>query len=358
MRSIKSAVVFLAKTLGIAAAAFLGNAWAGPADPSVSAELNVINAEVTYSRPAAKQEEALITYAAYRLTVWNNSTNVLNRIYLNATAANVNGTDPVLFDDPPLADIAASAYTCSGFNASTLNCTTSLSIPPGGSTSFVVVARAPADGQKIRIVWSAGGHEGNGQGNGCCAVTGPAAETTLIDATSGTFTTNAQSFIKNTGGKLFTGDRWITRAEDPITTLVIIPGFNTEPYDLGQISETPSTDPNCAAQGRFTTCYQSFISVPRVDFSQGSGSPTNFFTIVVRLDSAVINRTTKIDDVDVRYDGESVYMCGNTFPEQYPCIVDRRVLRNQNSVENYTSDLKNDYQWTIKHFRNGGYAFF
>ena len=337
---------------------FPGSASAGPTDPSVTASLEAINKEVTYRRPAAKQEEALVTYAAYELRLENFTTNSLNRIYVNATAENIGGTDPVYFDS--LAGIAPGAYTCTGFNSSTLSCETNLSVPPGEYASFIVVARAPSDGSQIKITWSAGGHEGNGQGNGCCAITGDPATTTLIDPTSGSFTYNAQSFIKNTGGKLFTGDRWITKANDPITTLVVIPGFSSAAYDLGRIAEEENTGESvmCSAQGHFTKCYASSITLPNVNFKPNGDPPTDFMTIVVRVDSSVSNAGTKIEDVLVKYDDVPVFPCGSTTPEIYPCIVDRRIIRNKNSVENYTSDLKDDLQWTIKHYKNGRYAFF
>src|SRR4029453_244524 len=151
------------------------------ADPSVSATLVPINTVVTLSRPAGNPNASLVTYAAYRLTVTNRTTNDLNRIFLNATASNVGGTDPVLWDS---SIIGVSPDPCVGYGTSTLSCETNISLPPGGgSVTFIVIARAPKNGSQIRIDGSAGGHEGNGGGNGCCGIP-VTASTTLIDPTT------------------------------------------------------------------------------------------------------------------------------------------------------------------------------
>jgi hypothetical protein len=372
MRSLKSMVLFVAGTLGaVIAAALSSNAFALPQDPSVTAKLVPLagNEEVTLSRPATNQSEALITYAAYQLTITNNTTNALNRVYLNATANNVGGVDAVKFDSS-IIDVPSDP--CTGYGTATLSCRTSVSLAAGGGTfSFIVVVRAPSTGQQIKIDWSAGGYEGSGVGNGCCAVTGDPALTNLVDPTTNpSYTTQVKTFLKNSGGRLFTGDRWITKPFDPITTLVVVPGF-TAAYDLGQIKEDPATDQalDCATQAHFLVCYQSDISLPKVDFSKDAEGaaipPTNFLTIVLRIDSSMIKPGTKIEDVKLYYVDEKdplkvpnpVYQCTYgtdlTQPTNPPCW-NKRVQYKRN-VEGWTSELDKDFEWEFKHFKNGSW---
>jgi hypothetical protein len=334
---------------------------AAPHDPTITVTLEAINDSVTLSRPASNPAEALITFAAYRLTVTNNAASALNRIFLNAVANNIGGTDPVVFDS-----VIGPSSECAGFGTTTLNCDTSISLAPrGGTTNFIVVVKSPATGTQIQIQWVAGGREGSGGGQGCCGTSGTAT-TNLIDATTNiSFRENAQSFIKNTGGLLFTGDRWITKPADPITSFVEIPAGFFAPFALGQVHEQEvSGAPDCATQAHFLKCYESGINIPSVDFSNGGtvSPPSNFWRIVIRIDSSVIKRGTRIEDVLVRYVDDSttvspVPLCATTSPETYPCITIRKHYRNK-SVEGWTKDLDGDYELQFKHFKNGSWTLF
>jgi len=373
--------VFIAGLVGLSASAF------AQSDPEIGPTLEPIPMQVTLSRAATSSGnnkggtgEALDTFAGYKLTITNGSTNNLNRIYLYATASNQGSptpTKPVLWDSTSLPE--ANQNECTGFGTSILTCRTSLSIPPGGTATFIVVAKAPTAeaqevvGQNIRVVWTAGGYEGNGQGNGCCGFSSETS-TALIDPAFNTdYLFRTLTYVKGTGGTIFTGDQYITKSPtagfpgDAIATRVVIPGLNlTSGDNKGFIGEASGSGPDCSTSRRLKRCHSSTITIPNVDFSLGGTvSPTNFLDILVRVDSSEIPSGTSIDSIQVTYDVDDVgstlpvpvYMC-NVLPNTYPCIVDRKELTGPSSWPGYTKDLKGDFQWLIRHFKNGRYDLF
>jgi hypothetical protein len=365
------------KALLAVSAAIASTAALGQADPRILVSLTPINSEVTLARPS-NTGPSLSTLAAYTFTITNTSTNQLNRLYLrNAVAKTAEGMD-VLWDSVNGIDPAA----CTGFGTSTLNCDTTLFAGAnGGTASFIVVAQAPSAGSRIVVTYSGGGYEGNGVGNGCCANPGVDAVTFLVDSTTDNKVNNrAQSYLKkNSTSTLFTGDRYIAKTADQVTTFVSVPAFDgtttnsslQASYGLGVISEAPNPDANCTTAQRLSNCYTSDLSIRNglgneIDFRQKDGSgnplpvetnpPSNFLTIVLRLDSSAIRRGTTVESVALIYTDETVtnrpvLSCADN-PNYYPCWTERKVYRGGNR------DFKDDFEWTIRHYKNGRYGLY
>lgn len=326
------------------------------ADPDISRQVTAIPETVTLSRPAPQGGEALLTFAGYLLKFKNNTPGELNRIYFNADAFNTNSSEIVNFD-------SSNIPNCTGFNTASLRCQTTISLAPGEEREFFVVARAPASGTSIRVVWTAGGSEGKGKGVGCCGTSGTATTTLIDPATNEDFKVRTKSFVKSSGGTLFTGDRSITKTSDQFTTRVRVDPFASVDYAIGSILETvvdpldavpDPLDADCANGARFVKCFRSEVSLPNVIY--GLVTP-GFLTFVLRIDSSVIKPRTLIESVQIKHDGEPVSMCDNTSPAVYPCITERKHYKNK-SVQGWTKDLNEDFEWTIKDDGNGVFQFF
>lgn len=341
-RAFVKEAVLVGALLGISAAAF------AQADPGIGPRLVPAPESVTLSRPGTP-EETLVTYAGYVLTFKNDTTNGLNRIYFYADAFNTNSSEVVKFDSSNLP-------ACTGYDTASLRCQTSISLAPGEQREFFVVVRAPASGTSIRIEWTAGGSEGKGVGVGCCGTSGTATTTLIDPSTNEDFKVRTKSFVKSSGGKLFTGDRFVTKTSDQFTTKVDVDAFTSAAYAIGSIVETV-VDPlntDCVNAARFVRCFRSEINLPNVDYRVGL---PGFLTFVLRIDSSVIKPKTMIEAVQIKHDGVPVSLCANTSPADYPCITERKHYKNK-SVPGWTKDLNGDFEWTIKNDKNGVFEFF
>lgn len=379
--------VFLAGLLGVSASAF------AQADPKISVtfdnttvqKLTLVDNVPTFVPVKLDQvtlsRDGLDTYAAYDLTITNNTTNALNRLYFTATVTNTGGTDNGTFETYYYT--APSAFTCSGFPVtdattgvttrySTLSCTSNISLNPDtGYTSqkVTIVVKSPTTGTKLTVNIAAGGYEGNSQtGEGCCA-TNRVASTSLVDAvTDVSYTLQAVTFVKGeTGGQIFTGKKAITASTDPFATVVNAGIFTSAQYDIGSIQETVvKADPgtNCRSGNRFKSCYVTAVSLPNVSYPAITNTSDNLCTrpdllkVVMRIDSSLIkgNPTPDLTQIRVFYtpDGATtkspVYDCSST--SGLPCICSRDQWTDKNAT-GYTVDLKNDIDLTIVNNKNG-----
>jgi len=97
-------------------------AW-GQADPQISIVVVPTPDKVTLSRGS------LDTFAAFRVTFANGARSALNRVFLNGTATNFGGTDPVVYDS--FIAITTPTDTCEvGSTPNTVSCSLT-SLAPG-----------------------------------------------------------------------------------------------------------------------------------------------------------------------------------------------------------------------------------
>jgi hypothetical protein len=388
--------VFIAGVLGVSATAF------AQADPKIAVTFDnttvqKLQSDASYASVKLDQvtlsRTDLDTFAAYDLTITNNTTNALNRLYFTATVTNTGGTDNGTFETYYYT--APSAFSCSGFPVtdtagnttrySTLSCTSNISLNPDGSyisQKVTIVVKAPTTGTKLTVNIAAGGYEGSSQtGQGCCA-TEKVAFTSLVDATTDatmSYTLQAITFVKSeTGGRIFTGKKAVTVAADPFATDVNAAPFTSAKYDIGSIQEVaiPATSgSNCKAGNRFKICYLTAVSLPNVVYSDTTTpiTPANVcarndvLKVVMRIDSSLIkgNPTPDLTQIRVWYKADptttepnpvkdQIYDCGVS--NKLPCICNRYQWTNR-FANGYTPDLKNDIDLLVGNDKNGALEF-
>lgn len=357
MRSLNSVLC------GLFAAVISSSAAVAASDPSVNTVVTPVpgNEQVTLSRAGtSKQNLPLVTYAGYLATMTNGATNTLNRVFLTGTASS-DGTDTVAFDS------SIPAGLCSAGTAPNMVTCSLASLPPGTvSPPLIVVFKAPTTGSQIRFDWTAGGFEGNGVGTGCCSQTG-FATTSLVDPTSDPlFKTTAKTFVKTTGGKVFTGDEAITTSGDGWSTIVDIPGFASSPlgaYTLATIAENQLSQ-SCAPYALANGCFTSELTIP--------GSFVAGLAITIRWDKSFFNLAgTHPADVKLFYQhlptdtAVQVNLCSfdlanlpagvTTAPSSgKPCMpVAPRILKSQDTS---VKDLVGDLEFKVNALDNGKYA--
>jgi hypothetical protein len=380
--------VFMAGLLGVSTAAFAQQ------DPKINVTFDnttvqKLQADATFTTVKLDQvtlsRTDLDTFAAYDLTITNNTTNALNRLYFTATVTNTGGTDNGTFETYYYT--APSAFTCSGFptaagaRSSTLSCTSNISLNPDtGYTSqkVTIVVKAPTTGTKLTVNIAAGGYEGNSQtGAGCCA-TNKVAFTSLVDATNDatqSFTLQAVTFVKSeTGGRIFTGKKAVTVGTDPFATDVNAAPFTSAKYDIGSVQELaiPAVaGSSCKAGNRFKSCYLTAVSLPNVVYSSTTSpiTPGNVCTrddvlkVVLRIDSSLIkgNPTPDLSQIRVLYKAdpaegnltpakEPIFDCG--VASSLPCICKRYQWTDRNAP-GYLPELRNDIDLEIRSNKNG-----
>ena len=355
MRSLKS--VFLC----VAAVVISGVAFAA-VDPQVPIDVKAVagNEQVTLSRLAGKLGVPLVTYAAYRATITNNAASALNGVYLTGEAVNVGGSDAVIYDSA----IVPSGSCVVGNTSNKVVCALGSLAPRGGSVDFIVVFRAPINGTRIDFNWRAGGFEGGSGGTSCCVVTSTASTTLIDPATSDIFKVNTTTFVKTSGGTLFTGSEAITTSGDGWSTTVEVPQFTSTPlgfYTLATIKEVSSVDDNtlaCPAYALSSTCFASELTIP--------GEFTGLLKITIRWDKAFFNLgSTKPADVPLYYTGSllpppvsypwKLLLCGTTGPSPgIPCLDGPpKILK---SADTSLKDLWGDLQFKVNARDNGKYT--
>jgi hypothetical protein len=344
-------------------------AW-GQADPRISIVVIPTPDKVTLSRPADKILP-LDTFAAFRVTFENGARSALSRVFLNGTATNFGGADTVVYDS----FIATNpGDTCAvGSAPNTVSCSLA-SLEPGASTEFIVVFKAPMNGARIDFNWTAGGSEGQGGGQGCCSQTG-LAQTTLVDPTTDpSFKTEAKTFVRPTGGTLFTGSEAITTSSDGWSTTVVVPNFTSQAFTVGTIKEVSSADTTppspplaCPSYATSSTCFASTLVIPGAFAS---------LEIKIRLDKTLFSLgRTKPETLSLRYTGDGPPPSGTFYPHTLqlcsqdattfslpisamplagrPCLSEPpKVLPNNHPIK----DLRGDLEFNARARDNGRYA--
>lgn len=267
MRNFRSIAPCLAMVLGFSTSTLVPQVASAQSDPKVNIRVDATPEMVTLSRPAGKDAKLpLETYAAYLVTIENKTTNTLNRVFLRGTATNTGASDTIFYDS--YVSTKAEDKCEVGTEPNQVTCTLQ-SLQPGVATQFIVVYKAPMKGSQINFSWTAGGFEGNGVGNGCCAKS-DVARTPLVDpSTDPSFQTQARTFVKpDTGGTVFTGSEAITTSTDGWTTIVLVPSYLSQTFTTAQISEFSNTDISppvtlaCPSYSTNSTCFASTLSIP------------------------------------------------------------------------------------------------
>lgn len=289
--------------------AFVATGRAAPSDPGVVPSVVAVPAQVTLARGGGPDGLSLVTYAAYLVTIANNTTNTLNRVFFNAAAVNVGSSEALAFQGT--VPVAAG---CIGIGTAQLECSLS-SLGPGASTSFHAVVTAPASGTRIDLNWTAGGFEGNGVGNGCCSKSGTASTALVDPATDSSFQTSMTSFVLPGGGTFFTGAEAVSTTADGWTTIVRVPAFTSLPQTTAAVAESRSAE-SCAPYA--LACFSTALTIPGTFDLQP-------LEIILRWDSAYFKLGgTKPADVKLFYDASPrVPPAGTLYPHQLRlCTVD------------------------------------
>jgi hypothetical protein len=340
-------------------------AWS-QADPRISIVVEPTPDKVTLSRGS------LDTFAAFRVTIGNGARSALNRVFLNGTATNFGGTDAVVYDS--FVAITTPTDTCAvGSAPNTVSCSLT-SLAPGASTDFIVVFKAPMNGTRIDFNWTAGGSEGQGGGQGCCSEPG-LAQTTLVDpSTDPSFKTEAKTFVRPTGGTLFTGSEAITTPSDGWSTTVVVPNFTSQAFTVASIKEESSADTTppspplaCPSYATSSTCFASTLLIP--------GTFTSL-QIKIRLDKTFHSLgRTKPETLSLQYTGDGPAPPHTPYPHTLqlcsqdaatfglpisamplagrPCMSEPpKVLPNGYAIK----ELRGDLEFNVRARDNGRYA--
>jgi hypothetical protein len=277
MSFLKSALI------AVAAALLSTSTLAAPKDPYIGPTVTPVPDEVTLRREVVGGE-TLDTSASFKLVLNNKSTNELSRVFLEGTATVVGSASAVAtYDGHLLTDSGSlTGVTCTSTTVGTatkVRCDFAGALGGNDSVELYVIFKAPTAGDKISFAWQAGGDEGKSQtGKGCCVATGTAV-TGLVDPTNNpSYKKNAQTFLRPTGGILFTGDQAKSTRGDPWSTKVVITeGTGIDYIATIQESESPASD---ACGTSVPTC---FISTLDID-----GTFANFLKITLRRDVSTI----------------------------------------------------------------------
>jgi len=324
MRCLKSAL--------FAVALVLGTAPVHAADPNVASIVTAVPSVVTYSRVSPV---VLTTYAAYEISITNNSTNVLNNVRVEGLTDVVDSTENATF-------VTSIGLACSTTNAPQTAITCPIGqLRSGGSTSFVVVFKAPTAGTSIRFDWTHYFSEGAND-NGAHNDTNTGTAFTQL----GTPTSTEVKTFALPGNSFFTGVTGVPSAADPFTTKVTVPA-----YAKAEVVESTFTA-NCT---NFLTCWQTDLTIP------GTFSP--YLTVVVSQDKENIKPGTKIGSVVLRYQYFDVnnvlqtYIVGDcaspTTPltNGLPCIASSVYYKK--GTPGWTAELDGDFVWTLISLKNG-----
>jgi len=371
--------VFIAGLLGLSVSAF---AAAGDLVTTVTRASD----KVTYYRPAQKNTEELITFAAFKVRIENRSTNTINDVVF--TAASFVGIDYQYIgqDGPPPPDLPDGTVTDRvALYDSTLG-TTACSVDgamyqvrcsfrqlkAGDFREFTLYFRAPAASSVPLVVdpidptkYSASDYVGlDGQTLYAEGPNGPSSPNNSKDdwlavliplGTEDPFVLN--SAVPQRGGKFFTGFGGVPVEVDPFATTIAVPASSGN--STAAIVEGEATTASCL--NFLNSCYKSQITVPGV-----FPSP-NYLTIILRLDYSTIKPGVRIESITLKYlpdDAnendlgayETIGLCGSNGPlNDIPCIKSRTEYK-----KNYkpNSDLSGDFEWELINTKNGRIQFF
>lgn len=346
----------LAVLAALAASALLcGPAMAG--NPLVAVTVTAIPTTVTFSRPALTRP--LTTYAAYEISVANNSTNTLNNVRFTG-ATSVQLGSPVARSAPFRESIGAA---CSATDATltSITCAIGQLRGGGGSIKFIAIFDSPAIVDVLkpcpaascdqinfatRTFYSEGGNDSGG-----------AAHTDTTDLSVSTelgtpTTTVVRSFVPSGGGQFFTGIDGVPRAGSPgspadlWTTTVSVPSL----ADKGaEVMESVNLE---ACSSDVTACFFSDVTIPGTFAG---------LVITLRRDASTIAKGAKIANAAIFYRHLStgtfaaVQACSITGGPQpgVPCIAARTEYTKRNAP---TPELIGDWEFVIHAVDNGRFA--
>lgn len=303
--------------LGLATTAISSVALA-QTDPKLTSTVTPDPIEVSLSRNVGSTDllsPEFIARASYTVKITNGAATFLNRAAFRAQTTVVHALtdDPVVGASAPF-DAAVPFITVSGegsncvidaLDATSLVCDFGDSqLAPGDTAEFIIVVRAPAAGQRIRLSWAFGGDEGNGGGNGCCTKLADA-YTGLVDplAADSTVKTHVQSFmVKGVLNKVFTGiGGGAATQADPWTTVADLgAGYvvnNIEQrYTKSTIDEQVNALGSCSALNK-NQCWLSLVTIPDTTWPS-AGVPLK---ITLERHSSIIKNGSKLANYVIEY---------------------------------------------------------
>lgn len=341
---------FASRIAAFAAMAALSTAalWAsiGPAqaaDPNVVVTVTAVPTIVSLSRPTATPP--LNTFAAYEVSITNNSTNTKNRVRFTG-ATNVVGANQTAPFFPPSIGLACVTTNTA---QTAIECTVGQLRGGGDSIAFVVIFKTPTAGTQINFPWTAFYGEGSGDSQGASHLdfTSGAAQTALGTPTA----TEVRTYVPPAGGTFFTGNSGVAGpAGDPFTVTVTVPTFAK-----AEVVESTDTSPCPFAY----TCFgrNTQFTIP---------GQFDHLTYILRLDALEIKRLkpgTQIGSTRLFYRADAtaanpfpqdveIYLCSITGGPTHgnPCIESRVEYTKKTAP---TPDYIGDFQWVIQAVDNG-----
>lgn len=347
---------------GIVLAGLSAGLLAAAKDPNVA-----IESVTSFPDAVTLRSDRYDTRVSYRVVVKNNTTNALNRsFYSGSITVDGSATTSASIELPVFLE-PQGVLSCTQSAPTNINCVlgSNGSLTPGSSAAFWITVKAPSAGAKLTLNSIFGGDEGKGVGNGCCDSVA-STDTTLVDPLTGTTVkTNARSFIRAAGGKIFTGlnqdppatpdDPWVTIVEIPAFTsgLSVNGGVSTLPFTTATLTETTiltSCAPYALAQG----CFSSDLAIP---------GTFNSLRVVIRWDESKIKPGTKPENVKLYYTHDpnlapvQVQLCGSGQPAPgQPCLESIPIKYSKQSVPAVPSSFWGDIEFRVKALDNGRYT--
>lgn len=348
----------LSASFGVAAIGVVGMlvgvAPARAADPNVTVTVEAVPDTVTFSRPALTPP--MPTYAAYKITVKNSSTNVLNSVRFTGTTTVVLGSPEAR--SAPFRESIDLGCTTTNAARTSIECEIGTLRGGGGANataSFVVYFDAPSSVavpcplvgcDHIAFATSTFYSEGARDAGGASHV-----DVTHVLATTnlGTPTVSEiRSAVPTGGGRFFTGADGVPRSTtgDLWTTTVNVPSLVR---DGARVFE--STNPaSCSAD--VTTCFFTDLTILGT-FAE--------LTITLRRDASTIAKSARIANAVIFYRHlasdplVAVPACTATLgplPGK-PCMSSRTEYTKRSAP---TPDLVGDWEFVIRAVDNGRFA--
>lgn len=303
-------------------------------NPAVEAEVTALPDTVTFSRPSASPP--VTNFAAYRVTITNDSRNVVNHVHLLGATAVTGSNEKATFAE-------SIGGACKPLDAARtqVRCDVGQLRGRGGSATFTLLFKAPPSGQKITFAWLGVFAEGQKDSEHAAhrdTVSG--ATVTTLQAPN---PNAASSFVPSAGGTVFTGITNIANPHDPSTTTVKVP-------KAASVELVDAVNPqSCAAD--LLVCFSSDLTIP--------GSFANL-VITLRRDASTIRKYAHIGNAKVYYAADGVYFaevpdcdCAPHRPAPgAPCIDKRKAYNKYNAP---SAGFIGDWEFTILAVDNGRY---
>lgn len=351
----------------LAAGLLAGSSAALAANADLTVSVTPVPTAVSVSRAP------MTSYAAYSVTIQNNTGNVINQVVFGGQA-------DVLGSTPTQASNFAESNLCTvGANLNAFQCSIGqlkASGNPGSSVSFVVLFSAPPlsgtsiaydPGASIQLTWNGNYSSGNSSSTptslscntttttgwtpGLCTGT---ASTGLVTTATADINSNLKTYVPNTiASSFFTGNNGIATATDTSTTRINFPA------GLGLTTATVAEQVDVGGQTNDTlTTNTTTITIP-------AGNPFGqVVTFELQRDSSTIRSFNAINRVPLYYDASA----GEPYPTPLgglllqdcalvngpnaanPVCIDQRIPL---SKKNATGDDIGDWKFILKALQNG-----